>query len=102
MKNILNIFIFLCFQFSFSFLFFLLLNVFSFLFKKNLFVLYRSAKIWWSKAIDCILKKSEGLKSWRELIKEDKKSIHAYKELFERCNVWGCLLVGVLAAKIAK
>ncbi|XP_065653351.1 cilia- and flagella-associated protein 54-like isoform X2 [Hydra vulgaris] len=62
----------------------------------------RSANMWWSKAIDSIVKKSEGLKLWRELILVDEKSILAYKKLLEKFDIWGCLLVSLLAAKIAR
>ncbi|XP_047125139.1 cilia- and flagella-associated protein 54 isoform X2 [Hydra vulgaris] len=62
----------------------------------------RSANMWWSKAIDSVVKRSEGLKSWRELILADEKSILACKKLLEKFDIWGCLLVSVLAAKIAR
>eukprot|EP00794_Sanderia_malayensis_P006315 gene6315-7038_t len=47
-------------------------------------------------------RRRDALKSWRELLLPAKNSIHSSKLLLKTCGIWGCILGGVLATKIAR
>ena len=62
----------------------------------------KEAYKWWSCALDAILRLSNGLKVWRSLIDLENNTLNAYKALLDKCGVWGCLLGGLLAVKVAR
>ena len=73
---------------------------------QNIFILsastlcsnYRSASHWWSEALQTILQTTDPLNSWRGLVAPTK----AVEMPLEGCGVWGCVVGGMLAAKLAK
>ncbi|XP_057307241.1 cilia- and flagella-associated protein 54-like [Hydractinia symbiolongicarpus] len=63
---------------------------------------YRSAYKWWSSALDCILNEKDAQTTWKKYLGSNDNTVEANKDLLERCGVWGCLLGGVVATKIAR
>ena len=63
---------------------------------------YRMAYKWWLEALNCILQVKDALQSWGSIFGSSKGSIVCSKPLLERCGIWGCVLAGVIAAKIGR
>ncbi|EDV29741.1 uncharacterized protein TRIADDRAFT_52451 [Trichoplax adhaerens] len=56
---------------------------------------------WWSGSLDALLKKPDALANWRGIFRDKAESRHHYIAL-DRCGIWGCLKVGIIAADIAQ
>eukprot|EP00058_Branchiostoma_floridae_P024582 XP_002610072.1 hypothetical protein BRAFLDRAFT_125670 [Branchiostoma floridae] len=59
----------------------------------------RAAYKCWSEALDIVMGMTDALHSWRKLM-ETGQSLAG--SLLKKCGLWGCVLGGVLAAKIAQ
>ncbi|XP_069141650.1 cilia- and flagella-associated protein 54-like isoform X4 [Argopecten irradians] len=59
----------------------------------------RMAYQWWAEALDYTLNTSDALHTWRELFN---KSADISSDMLQHCGLWGCVLGGVLASKIAQ
>ncbi|XP_077980140.1 cilia- and flagella-associated protein 54-like [Glandiceps talaboti] len=62
----------------------------------------RGAYKWWSEALDLILNTRDTLHTWRELVARNTSQQDDSAKLLDRCGLWGCLLAGILTAKIAQ
>ena len=69
---------------------------------KSSFLCCRSALKWWSDALDCILQLTDSPRTWRQHINNDSHTMTSLKPLLSRCGIWGCMLGGVLATKLAR
>ncbi|XP_064604908.1 cilia- and flagella-associated protein 54-like isoform X2 [Liolophura sinensis] len=59
----------------------------------------RAAYKWWSEGLDLVLNLPDSLHTWRQtLYKKEETS----SDLLQRCGLWGCVLAGILASKIAQ
>lgn len=63
---------------------------------------HRAAYKWWAESLDTILNITDSLKKWRDLTSSSDSSVKPASVLLQKCGLWGCLLGGVLAAKIAQ
>ncbi|XP_006820960.1 cilia- and flagella-associated protein 54-like [Saccoglossus kowalevskii] len=62
----------------------------------------RAAYKWWAEALDLIMNTTDTLHTWRELLSSGDPHQDASAKLLERCGLWGCVLAGILTAKIAQ
>ena len=62
----------------------------------------RAAYKWWAESLDTILSIADSLKKWRDLTSSSDSSVKPASALLQKCGLWGCLLGGVLAAKVAQ
>ncbi|XP_021355787.1 cilia- and flagella-associated protein 54-like isoform X2 [Mizuhopecten yessoensis] len=59
----------------------------------------RSAYQWWAESLDYTLNTSDALHTWRQLFDN---STDVSSDMLQHCGLWGCVLGGVLASKIAQ
>ena len=58
---------------------------------------------WWSTALDRLLDMEDSLEKWRVLINtDDDSSVHRFNNMLLKCGIWGCLVGGMIAVKIAR
>ena len=62
----------------------------------------RAAYKWWAESLDTILSIADSLKKWRDLTSSSDSLVKPASALLQKCGLWGCLLGGVLAAKVAQ
>lgn len=70
-----------------------------------MFYLSRGALKQWTLAIECIIQQEKVSERWKEfLLRRDDElaGVQRYGKLLERCGMYGCLLAGLLATKIAR
>lgn len=63
----------------------------------------KSSFKWWSCAINAILGISSGFKNWRDLLVDvESYSLKSFKLILDKCGIWGCMLGGLIATKVAR
>ena len=67
-------------------------------FNRNLQAAYR----YWNEALDMLLGVKNSLVTWRREFYDEETKTSKTEKILEKCGIWGCILGGVLTAKMAQ